>query len=503
MACFSHIDYLPVVLEMGREHHVLILEPGIRIYKEPIVQSLAAVPSVSLYFASGLSANLPMDWVRPYSKGNFCFSYTDSSLLTTSEHFCAEKRVAFDGVLTYTEPSIHAANKLQHSLGLPMISTRQSNVLRNKLQMRSLLQSVAIRQPRFIGATAHAGLQARIEELIGFPLVVKPTEMMASLGVTLVKKPEELNAAFLRALKADFWDENLRELYGDVAEEVLIEEYIKGPEYSVETVVQNGKPRIIGITKKYSSNTGRFDEVAHCFPADDLSRKALGKIEDFIEVSHRALELQNTFTHTEVRLATGSPVLMEINCRLGGGLISTLVEKSLGINIGEYLVSIATGKPIVSLSTASTGHEIRFFGSPVEGRVISVPTTIPSFDGFCEYKAHVKPGHILFRNGLTGLSRVGHLIRRINRHESPAKVKMLMNQTKAQFRVKPAVSFQKIPPGPDWISLFQAGLEDVPNLVAIEEACWTKGMGASSKVIAERITTNPHSTLIGYSVSLR
>ncbi|OGS00546.1 MAG: hypothetical protein A2V88_05605 [Elusimicrobia bacterium RBG_16_66_12] len=482
----------------GRRRRILVLEAGSRIYKEPIVRSLHELSDVDLYFASGLTSTIPIEWVKPYSSGLIVFSYNDDSLYTALDRFCIEKAMRFDGILTYVEPSVHVANELQRRLGLPVISARRGKSLRNKWQMRRLLQAAGVRQPTFIGVSSIKELRAATKTA-RFPVVVKPTEMMASLGVALVRNHLQLEEAFHRALDADFWDEDLRTLYGDIAKEVLIEEYIQGPEYSVETVVSDGRPHLLGITKKYSSASGRFDEVAHRFPAHDLSQNDVRKISALVEASHGALEFKNTLTHTELRMRDGVPILMEINCRLAGGLISTLIERSLGVNIGTILAATATGQPVDIPRKTGSAHEIRFFNSSIDGMVVSIPPPPPPRANLCEFISHVKPGDILFRNGLTGVSRLGHAIHCVGGPNSPTDASL--RRLESSFLVKPAICFRSIPKTRDRLALFVAGEEDLPALTQIEQACWPERQATTPKTTLERIRANEQSTLIAYSLS--
>lgn len=477
--------------------NILVLEPGVQIYKEPIIQSLAQIPGVNLYFASGLAPHLPIEWIAPYSKGAVIFSYRNSSLHETLNQFLVLKGISLDGILTYVEPSVHIANDLQHIFKLPVISRSRGKILRNKWQMRKLFGAAKIPQPRFFGIASEDAIEKAVKTWSEFPVVVKPAEMMASLGVMLARGPQELKNAIYKAMNADFWDEDLRELYGDITREALIEEYIDGPEYSIETIVHSGNPQILGITKKYSSDTGHFDEIGHRFPAHDLSRETIERIHSVIKASHASLELQNTLTHTELKISQGQPILIEINCRLAGGLISTLMEKSLGISIGNILASTATGKPIDLPPHSQSAYEIHYFHSPIEGRVISVPPDMLNDLMHLEFKSHVKIGDFLFRNDLIGVSRLGHIIRA---SDPTVNADAVIKDLNSKFQIKSALCFKSIPKTRDQLALFIAGEEEQDDLIMIEQTSWSKSMAADARLIAERIQINPMSTLIAYSL---
>jgi hypothetical protein len=189
--------------------------------------------------------------------------------------------------------------------------------------------------------------------------------------------------------------------------------------------------------------------------------------------------------------------MMEVNIRLCGDLISELLERSLGISIGDLLLRVAVRDDIAFPANSRQPYEIRFLGSPVEGRVLSIPDHPPQIQGLCDYQPYVGCGDILFRNSLIGISRLGHIIRRAPSPGTISEAEFVSFEDK--FKIKPALSFQGIPKGSERIALFSAGPEDLPGLVEIESACWPEGMRASPQTISARIRANPDSTVIAYS----
>jgi hypothetical protein len=284
--------------------HLLIIEPGFELFKRPIVESLAQTPGVTLHFASGLSQNVASDWAQQFSPTFLEFSYRDNSLLQVIGSFQRKSGMRFDGVFTYIETSVHFTNCLQHDLGLPVVSTFTGKQIRNKGTMRHLFCYHGVSQPKSLCIAGNS--LVRLADLrkhkLQFPLVIKPTELMASLGVIRVENLKELNDTLPRIAHCDFCDEGLRDPYGDISTSVLVEEYIEGDEYSLECYVVEGQVHLLGITKKIVKGAPYFDEVAHTFPAPDINNELKDVLFREVCKSHRALKLQNCFTHSEFRI---------------------------------------------------------------------------------------------------------------------------------------------------------------------------------------------------------
>jgi len=477
---------------MVTKNALLVVEPAIRIYKEPIVKSLRQYYPGPIVFASGLHRRLEETWVAPYADGFFPFSYRGDDLIEKTKAFARENGFRFEGALTYVESSVHHVNRLQHALGLPVVSRQNTKTIRSKRQMREhLFQNGFTAQPHFRVLRSMKEVEAFIDEKPLFPLVLKPSEMMASLGVRKIKNALELRQAFPEVSLADFWDEDLRGLYGDISTDVLSEELIEGPEYSIETVVFRGTPTVLGVTEKQSP-PHTFDELSHTFPAPSLANDVSKKIEALIYESHKLLELENTFTHTEVKVRNGEPILIEINCRLGGDLISELVQSSLNCDAGAILVDIHCDKnPSLPTSPAKNAHSIYYISTAREGRVVNVPEVPKMSSSTIEFKHHVKKDDLLYRNNLVGVSRLGHVISIYDPEGKPPF-------SESEYEIQAPLDILDI--ANDKIVTFLAREDDVDTIAQIELNSWSEEQAAPKELILKRIQTNPESTLLGFSL---
>ena len=191
---------------------------------------------------------------------------------------------------------------------------------------------------------------------------------------------------------------------------VVIEDYLDGPEFSVEGISVKGKYNIIQVTDKITTGAPYFVEIGHTQPSawpDNI----LNEIKDMAKRGVEALGILEGPSHTEIRLTSEGPRIIEIGARLGGGFITTdLVPLSTGVNMIEANIDIALGYTPDLNTKFNRGAAIRFFKSNVgyfiEAKGINKASSIKGivkigfFKNIGEYIPELK----------TGLDRVGYVI---------------------------------------------------------------------------------------------
>lgn len=269
------------------------------------------------------------------------FQYADevvivetNSIEALKEEFKSKK---FDGIITVCDYYIDLVKKLSEILNIPCPFPKNVEKIRRKDKLRKLIENANLPNPKY-------QLINKLEEIIefgkinGFPFVLKPTDLASSAFVRIIRNEADMKDAYLK-LK-DF-PLNFREQKRE--EKILLEEYMDGPEFSVESVSFNGEIKIIGITDKSLTGDPYFIENGHMFPAN-LSVDIKNDIENFVLNVLRAINFDNGLAHTEVKVTKNGPRIVEINPRNGGNYIAELVELVTGVNLLENFIDIAIGK---------------------------------------------------------------------------------------------------------------------------------------------------------------
>ena len=169
-----------------------------------------------------------------------------------------------------------------------------------------------------------------LEEFV-FPLIIKPIDAFSSRGVFRVNSFDEIKKY-----------ENITRSFSS-SNEIIIEEFIDGQEFSVESVTFNEETHVIQITEKIVTAFPNTVELGHIQPANvaDSQKK---DITDIICKAIAALGLNNCASHSEIKLSQDGPKIIEVGARLGGDFITShLVPLSTGISIEAANIEIAMG----------------------------------------------------------------------------------------------------------------------------------------------------------------
>jgi len=233
-----------------------------------------------------------------------------------------------------------------------------------------------------------------------YPVIVKPRDNSGSRGVKLCRNVNELKSCMDEALEYSHFDS------------VLVEEFIEGQEYSIESLHYNGKTEVLQFTEKKTTEFPYNVELGHKQPAL-LTEKQQNDIRVIIQKIADSLEFENCPSHTELKINNRGIFVIETSPRLGGDYItSTLVPLSTGINMEDQLLNIALGEPVDTVNgRVNKASGVCFFSLP-EGKVLKVGEEITSGainNEFIDFLFKLKEGD--FVNPITSsLNRYGHLI---------------------------------------------------------------------------------------------
>jgi biotin carboxylase len=286
-------------------------------------------------------------------------------------------------------------------LGLPGADPEAVERCRDKRRQRAALAAGGVPVPAFAAsATPEEAVAAATD--FGLPVVVKPADGTGSRGVRLCNTAGEVRRHAAQLLAEDR-DERGR----PTLSALLVEEYVAGPELSVETF----GTEVVGITAKYLGPPPWFVECGHDYPAAGLSGVDAEAVGAVALAALDTLGLGFGPAHTEIRLGARGPVVIEVNPRLAGGRIPTLVRLASGLDLVGATVDAVIGHRD-TLAAAGPGHaSIRFLVPSRAGRVrrtggVAAAAAVP---GVVDVGIAARPGQ---RVGGTGsfLDRVGHVI---------------------------------------------------------------------------------------------
>ncbi|MDI1446322.1 ATP-grasp domain-containing protein [Polyangium sp. 6x1] len=310
---------------------VLLVSSGYHLYREYLLRMISQAARVVLFL------DREPTWERWYIAEHRIVDTLDAEAMIAAAREVAA-RDPIDGVICWDEIRLVHAARVAEALGLPGSAPAAVGRCRDKYQTRVALGAARVPQ-------AISRLVASVEEAaetafrIGYPVVVKPRALRASIGVSYVERPNDLAAAYTRA-RASAEDGVPHDDAG-----VLVEEYLEGPEVGVDVAWVNGRPTPLFVARKILGFPPHFEEIGHVVDGRDpllLDAALLG----VVDAAHRAVGFQTGITHTELRLTDTGPKVIEINARLAGDLIPYLGWVASGIDPGQVAVDVACGRPL-------------------------------------------------------------------------------------------------------------------------------------------------------------
>lgn len=322
----------------------------------------------------------------------------ESALLAACRNINSNRQLV--GVASSSEYFVGAAATIARQLALPGPDPEAVAQIRDKGKQRELLRAAGVGIPDFRVVESVADAIAAANA-VGLPAIVKPVAGSGSHGVRLCRSYKEVEAHAGQLLKQT---ENERGL--PVPRRILIEQFIEGLEFSVETFGDS----VIGVTKKYLGSPPNFVEIGHDFPAE-LPSEDLALIRSAALRALSALGLNWGPAHTELRLSSDGPKIIEVNPRLAGGFIPNLVLQATGIDLILATTLLATGRQRKLEPTRKKHSSLRFIMTAKPGKLAMVSgiDAAREVQGVTDVQLYVEPGALLTPRG-DFRDRVGHVL---------------------------------------------------------------------------------------------
>ncbi|GHD52726.1 ATP-grasp domain-containing protein [Streptomyces galbus] len=284
-------------------------------------------------------------------------SYQQSAgALDLAAELTATRPVA--AVVPGLEYAVPATAALAEKLGLPGATEAAAQALRDKVRLREVSGAGGVRNPRWREVHGPADI---LEFADGGPVVVKPANRQASVGVQLLDSVDEATAAEAwerTSSAAEYEQVPDREL----AWRFLAEERLRGPEFSVEALVREGEVVFENVTAKTVVPGPYPVEQGHLLPAplDPGTQEAFGTA---IRKLVAATGFGTGILHAEWILTEDGPTLVECAGRCPGDYLVDLIDLAYGTRVRLTLIDLLAGRPVTLPRSAERTSAIRFLAA--------------------------------------------------------------------------------------------------------------------------------------------
>lgn len=264
-----------------------------------------------------------------------------------------------DGVITVGTDASMTVAAVANALGLPGIKFNNAEAASNKLKMRKRLKEHGVPCPDYFECWTEEEALENFRRLTP-PVVVKPADNMGARGVSRADTEEELRRAFSFAKEAT------------PSGEVVIEEYMEGPELSIDALIFEGKIHITGIADRLIAYPPYFVETGHIMPTNLPEAKVAGAVEVMRQGIH-ALGIDIGAAKGDIKVTPRGPMVGEIAARLSGGFMSAYTYPySTGVDLIGNAIRIALGSAPLEMTPTLQRVAMESAIIPGEGTVRTV-----------------------------------------------------------------------------------------------------------------------------------
>ncbi|WP_010677047.1 ATP-grasp domain-containing protein [Bacillus timonensis] len=240
------------------------------------------------------------------------------------------------------------ACKISEQLSLPhFVSEETARICNNKDLMRSTLGN------DFKGNVRFQVVKSSEEEIVlKYPFILKPADSQGQRGVKLVNSFEEYLESFNDAKR--FSRSGL----------VILEQYISGPELSVNGYIVNGEIMFLipSDRETWPEYTGLIHK--HVVPTVNLESETILELKNIIESASKKLGINNGPVYAQMKLEQGKPYIIEITPRLDGCHMWNILNYYTGINLlklsFEHLINNDVSELKKQIEEVTDGYVLEF-----------------------------------------------------------------------------------------------------------------------------------------------
>ncbi len=240
-------------------------------------------------------------------------------------------------VLAGQEPGVPLADALSERLGLASNGSALSRARRDKHEMIETLRAAGVRCARQFKSADVAAVTEWAEQQGEYPVVVKPLSSASTDNVSICHSASDVAAAARQVLAA-------RDIFDLPNNEALVQSYLHGTEYIVDTVSVDGQMYAVGVWEYEKTIVGAGKKIYDRDVLLDSDAAPVPELIAYVRTVLDALGIRNGPAHAEVMMTPQGPALVEVGARLNGNMNPDLHNICLGTNQAD-LIALAYARP--------------------------------------------------------------------------------------------------------------------------------------------------------------
>ena len=243
---------------------------------------------------------------------------------------------AIDRVVGLDEFDVITAARAREHLQLNGMSSSHSLRFRDKLSMRTIASESGITCPEFTGVFNRQAIDDYLDR-VSPPWIVKPRYEVSAFGIRKCETKEQV----WQVLN----DLDTRNNWRDHPSQFVLEKFIVGNVYHVDSIVDNGKVLAAGVSK-YGTPPFRVTHYGGVFTTSIVPyrSKERKELESLNKQLLEAFKYERGVSHAEFLQSEedGKFYLLEVACRVGGAYIANVLEHACNFNLWREWAKLET-----------------------------------------------------------------------------------------------------------------------------------------------------------------
>lgn len=230
------------------------------------------------------------------------------------------RREQIDRIVALDDFDVEKAARLREHLRVPGMGETTARYFRDKLAMRMKAEEEGINVPPFVHILNYDKIKKYISE-VEPPYVLKPRMQAGAIGIKKIKNESEL------------W--NNLEILGDRQSFFLLEKFIPGNIYHVDSIIIN-KEVLFSVASQYGLPPMEVAHEGRVFSSKTMKRgtKDERKLISMNDHLLKSLGLLKGVSHSEfIKDADGKFYFLETSARVGGANLADLIYYATGVNL--------------------------------------------------------------------------------------------------------------------------------------------------------------------------
>ena len=241
-----------------------------------------------------------------------------------------------DRVVGLDEFDVMTAARAREHLQLDGMSSSHALRFRDKLSMRNIASAAEITCPEFIAPFNRDAINGYLDHVSG-PWIVKPRYEVSAFGIRKCDSKTEVWQVLT--------DLDRRNNWRDHPSQFILEKFIKGNVFHVDSVVEKGKVVACGVSK-YGTPPFRVTHHGGVFTSSIVSYKSKERkeLEELNQQLLSAFEYDRGVSHAEFLQSDEDRklYLLEVACRVGGAYIANVLEHARNFNLWREWAKLET-----------------------------------------------------------------------------------------------------------------------------------------------------------------